>query len=449
MGVRSWLGRVVSKTLLENLGRDWTSSVQLFGSRSGEWQDASSLWESFSISQKERALRDCIPLFACIRAIANAAQESPIMVGVENEDGLFEADNYHPVARTLNNPNPVMSRTDLIQYMTAHLHISGKTFLWEWRNRLGELAELWPVPPSWVEIVPLKAMGTTGDERMIDHYIIQIPGGDRWPVPHEDMVHIKWHDPFSWSGTLSPLQVLMKDVQLDAKSQDYWIEKTGNTKPTTVVKTKSMLTDDQSETLRAKLRQRLGYGEGSRALILSGEDAAVEVLDAIAGIDWHYFSAQRESRICAAFRVPPVAAGLQVGLENSPWSNISEAKRWMYSNNILPFWDMLAVGLTRSLLRQEGDEVSEVRFRTDEIKELQEDVNERAERIGTALMRGGATRSEYREALGLETNDTDDVFYMPVGTVAVPRGQETFSPPPPPPASRHEEDWEGPGGEEE
>ena len=410
-----------------------------------DWRTASECWEALSHAQREKVMQDCNPVFACIWAIMTAAQEPKLTLQKEKEDG-FEEIKKHPAIDLMNKPNPVHSRNDLIQYITAHLEIRGRANLWKLRNAMGEVREVWPIPPSWVEDVPLKVVDTKSDKRFVDHYKIKIPGGNEFSVKFEDMGVIRYCNPFSLTGTLSPLQAALKDVQLDSKHYDYEVERMSNIKPSVVVRSKDGLGVEQRDHLRAVLMERMGWRYDNKPITLSGEDTAIEILDALEEKDWNAFNSLRETRVCAAFRVPPIVAGLLVGLENSPWSNTGEAKKWFYSSKMVPLLRLVENGLTKVFLDQEGeDEKLSFWFDTSEIRELQEDMDSFVSRKQKAYEGGAITRNEYRKALGEDPDEINgNVYIMGMGLREIPADEKRdLSENGIPLPDEHEEHWDG------
>jgi hypothetical protein len=81
-----------------------------------------------------------------------------------------------------------------------------------------------------------------------------------------------------------------------------------------------------------------------------------------------------EANVCLAFGVRPEVLGTLVGLKNSPWSHMSEARKITYQDTIEPMWRATERRLTRQLLPPE-DRASRqfIRFDTAGVRALAED----------------------------------------------------------------------------
>jgi hypothetical protein len=93
-----------------------------------------------------------------------------------------------------------------------------------------------------------------------------------------------------------------------------------------------------------------------------------------------------ESRICLALHVPAIVVGAKVGLDRSTFTNVREAREYMYENTISPEWQMIADKLGGALLRDFGYTKGNLRarFDTTKIKALQESEQALWERVRQA-----------------------------------------------------------------
>jgi hypothetical protein len=136
-----------------------------------------------------------------------------------------------------------------------------------------------------------------------------------------------------------------------------------------------------------------------------------------------------EERVTAVLGTPAIVAGLGAGLDRSTFANFAEAREAGWEEDVIPTQGDLARTLRRSLLNEfVGDVYSYVvDFDPSEVRVLQEDQNKLVERATNALVRGGIPRRRFKEIIGEETDNTDDVYYIPT-TVTVVNSKEV--PPP-------------------
>jgi HK97 family phage portal protein len=235
------------------------------------------------------------------------------------------------------------------------------------------------------------------------------------------MIYTRYPHPARAWDAIAPLTAGMKGYRLDNKGASYKSEAMDSLRlPGVVVKTKKNLSPDQKADLRAVLRQKVGGDARENAIIVSGEEVAVDMLNPMKDFDWEAYSDLNETRICMVFGVPPIVIGSWVGLKNSPWSNTAEAKRWMYENTMVSVWSMFADSLTRALVPPELRATLRVNFDLTGIKELRMDEAEQWQRASKGWNDGFLTRAEARELIGYDYTDADNVFKYTMRDMLLP-----------------------------
>jgi len=411
--VRGWLKRL------------WGGKAQDTGVNASGWEVlagipwivSDNIWESYSTAEREKAYRNHAVIRACVQEIATSIADAGVEVGLQTPDG-WEAAPAHPIADLLNSPNEFGDYNSLMQEWVSRLLLAGKSFIWKWRTRAGELAELWPVPTSWVSV---KTGGTGG--KLIDYYEVIQDRHQVRKVETEDMFYARFIDPSSVYDGVGPLQAALHDYQLDCERENYLVEMLTNLKvPGLTLKREpgnAPLSERQKADLRQSLHDIAGKGKRGGTPILP-PGVSIEFPGILKDMDWPGFAALSESRICAAFAVPPILVGVRVGIESATYSNYATARKSFYTETLRPLWAALAGTLTRGLFRNEGEERLEIRFKLDDIPELQEDVNQRAKRAAELLRGGAITRNEARDMAGLEAVDDGDVYLLPINIVEQP-----------------------------
>lgn len=376
------------------------------------WVKSDDIWQTYSTGQLEAAYRKHALVYACVREIATSVAEASLDLGIETDKG-WESAGSHGTLDLLYHPNDWYSYNDLIQTWVTRLLLTGKGFIWKWRNRGGEIAELWPIPSNWVRVK------TGRGNELIEAYEVKQDKGEYVIVEPRDMFYVRFVDPQSvWDG-IGPLQAALHDYQLDSERENYLVEMLTNLKvPGLVLKQDggAPLTEKQRADLRHSLHDQVGYGKrGGPAILPPG--FSIEFPGMLTEIDWPKFTSLTETRICAAFGVPPILVGARAGLERSTYANYETARRSFYTETLRPLWAALADTLTRGLLRHEGEQRLEFRFDLSELPELQEDINKRAERAAMLLKAGAITRNQALKMVGVEPVPDGDVYLLPINVV--------------------------------
>ena len=188
----------------------------------------------------------------------------------------------------------------------ARLLLTGKSYVWKWRNGMGGVTELWPLPTHWVKnkslgtINPDPASGDT--RRTISHFQVRVPGGvggsvKKYDVPVEDMVYRRFFDPHSLTGGSSTFTAAYRPYKLDMERGDYMIELLKNMySPGPVLYQDEEPGRPQMDEMRAALRDKIGPGKRGSPLFLWGKNARVDMIAPLKDLDWAGFAAMNESQ---------------------------------------------------------------------------------------------------------------------------------------------------------
>jgi len=391
--------------ITKSTGLSKLDQLQYFNTKA----DNDGTFETLSTSEQLKAIRNNALVFGCIRVKSNALTQAPLIF--ENDAG--EEFPKHNSLYSLQN-NPWLSESDILQYMYAHLDLTGKSFVWKWYNTLGEVRELWPIPPSWVTI----HTATNAKEsinRVVIGYTVKTPGDSKdIYIPAEDMMYTRYPDPLDLTEGISPLAAASRNYQLDNLGDDYKGDSMQALQlPGMVVTTSAKMSNEQKEDLRAVLKQKMGKDARENALILSGaKDIKVDVLNPLDTFNWASFSSMNETRLCMVFGVPPMVVGALVGLERSTFSNMEEANRWFYNSTMVGLWKLIESTLTHNLVTNEMQ--GKICFDLREIPALRESASVLETRAKALFDSGVITRNEAREIMGYNSDISGNVYKYPL-----------------------------------
>lgn len=132
-----------------------------------------------------------------------------------------------------------------------------------------------------------------------------------------------------------------------------------------------------------------------------------------------------EERVTALLGIPAAVIGFGTGLQNTKvGATMEEMRKLAWSNGVVPILRALEGEINRSLTPELAGDGWRFRFSLDNVEALQEDRNQKAERVSLLVSRGMITRGEGLEQLGLEATPDDDVYLLPISTLVVPRGED-------------------------
>jgi len=376
------------------------------------WKRADSVFNDLESAELEQYYRQLV-VYACVKRICIAAQEAPLKVARLVGD-KWEDDPGHELNNLINKPNPWMSYAEFQWHLLSHLEMTGVTYLWKWRNEAGYIDEMWPVPSSWVAPV-------FDDGKLLAYRIFQGASKERKLVPVEDVVRQILPDPANpWEG-LGPMQAALRDVQTDEQRQNYLIEVLVNNKqPGMILYQPEDWSDEQKQDVRAVFMAGLSNGGRGKTVFMQGEGARSEQVKPASDLDWPGLTNLCETRICAAFQVPPIIIGLRSGLDAATYANYELAEKTFYRGTMLPTWTLLDSGLTKGLIQDEGDDANKFCVYHDltNVRALREDEDKIALRAERLYHAGLITKNKAIEMIGLAgIGPVGDVYVMPMNLV--------------------------------
>lgn len=277
-------------------------------------------------------------VYVAVNRIAEAAALVPLKVyALEGETRREVID--HPVERLLDAPNPRLSRFELIEQTIGALELYGNAYWYLAGDGLGRPAEIWPLRPDRVSVVPDPAQHVRG-------YVYSIAGQDI-PLEAIEVIHFRrWHPLADYTG-LSALSAARMAVENDAAMARWNANTFGRDQgvPAGIVAVRDGMSDADFNRIQREWRENYGSGQ-RRTAFLRG-----------ASIEWHniglnhsdmdFIQGRRAQRdeILNIFGIP---AGLVA--ENATEANARVAERQFIERTLWPKLVRLAQKISQELL---------------------------------------------------------------------------------------------------
>lgn len=347
--------------------------------------------------------------YVAMRYRSEKYSEPPLMVVEESDDG----DEWlpdHPLAGLLDMPSPDFDMGELLRISRLYRDSTGSVLWVKDLRRDGQVGRLTPFSGDEFRV---HAQG----ERMYGRFEIRTAAGTVNRTPDE-VVYFRETSPYSWQTGLPPLHAALGMLNLGASATaavrsilknalfpSMVIQASEKWSPTDVdfERWKAQLNDYASMERKGEPLALLGGGSATRVSLSLDEVIPSEILNRV------------EAATAAAFGIPAVVLGFLSGMENSPWSQMSEARRMCYEDTLEPMWARDGKTLTRQLLRAapgtrgepiDADPAHFVRFDTSTIRALQADRKQQAETA--QLVEKAWTVDEIRVFTGQEPLPEDD-----------------------------------------
>jgi HK97 family phage portal protein len=277
-------------------------------------------------------------VYIAINRIAEAVALVPLRVmRLEGERKI--AVDRHPLEKLLDAPNPYLSRFELFEQTAGILELTGNAYWFLAGDAAGVPAEIWPLRPDRVSIVPDPA-------RYIKGYVYEIDGV-RIPLDPAEVVHFKrWHPGNDYYG-LSALEAARVSITSD-RAMAEWNHNTfgmDSGVPAGIVTIKDFVSDTDYDRIKREWRQSYG-GPQRRTAFLRGQGISWQniglshnELDFLKGREAH------RDEILNTFGIP-------VGLvsENATEANAQVAERLFIERTLWPKLTRLSQKITQDLL---------------------------------------------------------------------------------------------------
>lgn len=351
--------------------------------------------------------------YICIRYRVTKLVEPPVVVVEEDEEGNESWVPDHEGSRLLTRPNMDMSMRRLMEMTQVYLDTTGQALWIKSRDMMGRPAALYPFSADDFTVhrrasdpennLPARLYGT------FKVNVVNAQGRvETRDYPAEDVVYFSYFDPTDLRGGQAPLDAAlhMLNIGHDLRTSIQAAMK-NSMMPSGAFSVEGELTKQQYERMLDLLEARQGPQAAGKPLLVenSGQwiQFAVALKDLMAPEAWRMV----EAIVASCFQVRPELLGLLVGLENSPWSHMKEARRIFYDDTIRPLWGFYQDELTEQLLRpMDPDPRILVRFDTSKVQALQADIEARSETA--ERMKLAWTMNDLRSYTGQEPFDEDD-----------------------------------------
>ncbi|MEO1288762.1 MAG: phage portal protein [Chloroflexota bacterium] len=245
----------------------------------------------------------------------------------------------HPLEQLLDNPNPAMSRFELMESTLGFLELTGNAYWYLAGDSMGRPAQIWSLRPDRMTIVPHPTNYVAG-------YLYEVDG-KQIPFDAIEVVHFKrWHPANDYYG-LSPLDAARLAIESD-RAMAQWNHNTfgnDNGVPAGIVNINDFVSDDDFDRIKREWRNSYG-GAQRRTAFLRGGD-----------ISWHHIGLSHtdldflNGRIAHRDEILNIF-GIPVGLvsENATEANATVAERQFIERTLYPKLVRIAQKITQELL---------------------------------------------------------------------------------------------------
>jgi HK97 family phage portal protein len=350
----------------------------------------------------------------CVNSITRVFPEAPFQVMKRKKGGDPVPAGDHPLAALIARPNPYMSADEFWAATLVDYETAGNAYWLKVRDRLGLVAELYPIPAGL-----MRARWPREGSEFISYY--EVWTSNRWErLEADDVVHFRNGLDFGpgMDGRygLSPLRPAMRDVYTDEEGGNFSATMLRNTTGGIVLTPKQAVTLSPTDKLAMKAAYEMAYGGDNRGRPMVFE-IPFDVNKVAFSPDEMNVTELREKceeRISGLLNVPPIVAGLGVGLKHMTYENYEQSVRLLWVGNIRPKHRAFCGKIDLQLLPDFPDPEQHLSaFDVSQIEALQENREMSEKRAASGLSSGALTVNEYRARNGEQPLAEGDVLYVP------------------------------------
>lgn len=378
------------------------------------WTSTASIARYLHLAQSAYGLNALV--YSCVRLLAQSVPEAPLIAYRQLRDGEREPLGWdHELQRLIHQPNELMTEYEMVEMIETHLDLAGRAFLWKQRANNGRPLALWPLRPD--RVGPIYSTSDVDGERVLGGWSYAMPGsGDRIMIAREDVIAFNFPDPAGETGGmvegLGPTMVLAREIAADNEATSFVGALLANyAQPSMVIKTKIPIADEKTaRALKSAFMRQLGGAHRGEPAVLDADTTIEKLSFNLQELEFPGLRANAETRVAAAYGVPPILVGLKAGLDRATYSNMQQARAYFAQTTLRNRWRRYGDQFTNDLAKEFGDDFV-LAFDDTRVASLAESRAAEVKPLADAFGQGAITINEYRvRVLGLPELPGGDVL---------------------------------------
>ena len=366
---------------------------------------------------------------ACLNVLATSFAEPMLKVYKKTDQGKAEVVN-HPLEVLMQRPNEFISGNILSHYIVTSLSAHGDAFLLKVKDGQGNVVQLVPLMPSYVKV--------RGNEReLITHYEYHAVqksnqlNADYIEIPRENMVHVRQGmDPDDHRRGFAPLRSVMRELAGDEAAGQFSVALLHNMAVPGVIlspkdDTMGGPSREEAEAIAQSFKSKFAGANRGAPMIMTGSMDVDVVSFTPEQMNLKQLRRLPEERVSSVLGVPAILAGLGAGLDAATYNNTKELREFFTEQKMIPMWSAVAQEISHQLLHDNFEKENYEYFCAydlDQVRALASDKKDQVLTMNSGVQGGFVTVGEARRALGLDTDDSHDVYLRPLNMIAVAEG---------------------------
>lgn len=389
---------------------------------SGEqWKKGLMIGANMNDKGTTRPYKDSSLVYVAVKKIAENIGQAPLKF-FQSESELPAA---HPIVRLFRRPNENMDYYTFLEVSTTYLALYGEVF-WYLNESVGQRLGSNPIP---AEIIPINP---TRMQHVLDNKTNKLKGWIYRGKPDlsfskDEVLHIKFPNPYLEIRGLSPLDTISSDIDADYLAGRYGKMFFVNSASPRILFTThedDESTQEQKEAFLAEWNQLYkGVSKSGKSAILNAGMDVQKIGLTQEEMQWVDARKFNNERILSAFGVPPAVAGFY---EEATYGNVRTAKK-IFWNETIKVYTRRYENIINIFLIDAFEPDILCMFDFSEVDELKHDQKELADTIHIYANHGIPMNDLIRSFnLPFDPVEGLDVGYQPISMVEVGTDQSLY-----------------------
>ncbi len=372
------------------------SQRTLFGSevRPGEQYD---VYANYTQNELYKLAITNYPIYRNVMLLSKLIAGGRIMTQERDEsedEGWKEIRDHDFTLKIDYRPNPFMSQSLIWMYQVTWLLLSGEAYWLIFKNQMGEIAEIYPLPANRVKPIPDPVTGIK--------VFAYTPLDGRYPTLI-DPAQICFHrlpNPFEYWRGLSPLSAYLLGLAISTEAQKTDLDDYKNRLSLQhLVSLRAGMPDREFNVAEADIKSAVA--QGLRWKIIRAGDAKVDAI-----------SQQRNEYSSQVFKITESIANYIYGIPDAYWSQEKaykqgDAYNQLINDTVWPLMNLLSEDLTVQMVERYYGENYRAMFEDPRPRNIELDLKQ------AESDREVQTYDEARELLGLKPHPEPSIGFAP------------------------------------
>lgn len=362
-------------------------------------------------------------IHACISLLSSSAAIPPLHLFRHGSAHGAEEEHVedHPLLRLIERPNEWQSEAEFRELLLTHLLITGNAYV-ELLRSGGLVRSMGLLRPDRVAINP-----AASDSREDDVYVYTV-GDRRRLIPQPDLIHFRLPNPRNDFYGLSPIEAATREANLDIDLTLFakaFFENAGVPFGMLTIQGRRASPEEKEEIKtawrRAFNRATTGVRKAFELLLLNADEAKYQQMGGMPkDLEMLETRHQVESRICMAFRVPPIMVAARVGLEFATYANFEAAEKVLWRYGVAYYLTVVRDRMNLELVpefQRSQDSGLRLDYDLSAVPALAEDNTDKLKVVADLVRSSGFTSNQALTLVGLNPVEGGDIYVRTLTSV--------------------------------